>query len=123
LDGYKILLVVSIVIIVIVLVTIGIPFLQLFVGLPDYDLSVDARINTQNSFIIGEVLIQNTGSQPLTNIKVDFGEGDILDLGTLDARHKVILTPPPDNKMESVTVSADHDIFVNVSYAEVLYLQ
>jgi len=118
LDGYKIFLTVSIAVIVLVVVVIGVPSVKLFVGLPDYDLYVDAIINKQNSLIIGQVLIQNTGSQPLTNVKVDFGEGDILDLGTLDARQKLILTPPPDNKMEFVTVSADQDVFVNKVYRE-----
>ena len=117
-DGYKIFLAVPIAVIVIVVVLIGVPSVKLFVGLPDYDLYVDAIINKQNSLIIGQVLIQNTGSQPLTNVKVDFGEGDILDLGTLDASQKLILTPPPDNKMEFVTVSADQDVFVNKVYRE-----
>jgi len=118
LDGYKIFLAVPIAVIVIVIVVIGVPGIKLFVGLPDYDLYVDAIIDKQNSVIIGQVLVQNTGSQPLTNVKVDFGEGDIIDLGTLDARHKLILTPPPENKMEFVTVSADQDVFVNKVYRE-----
>jgi len=118
LDGYKIFLAVPVAVIVLVVVVIGVPSVKLFVDLPDYDLYVDAIINKQNSLIIGQVLIQNTGSQPLTNVKVDFGEGDILDLGTLDARQKLILTPPPDNKMEFVTVSADQDVFVNKVYRE-----
>jgi len=118
LAGYKIFLAVPIAVIVIVVVVIGVPSVKLFVGLPDYDLYVDAIINKQNSLIVGQVLIQNTGSQPLTNVQVDFGEGDVLDLGTIDARQKLILTPPPDNKMEFVTVSADQDIFVNIVYRE-----
>jgi hypothetical protein len=118
LDGNKIFIAVLITSIVLVIVVIGLPAVKLFVGVPDYDLYVDAKINKQNSLIIGQVLIQNIGSQPLTNVKVDFGEGDIIDLGTIDARHKMILTSPPDNKMESVTVSADQDIFVNNVYRE-----
>ena len=91
---------------------------MLLVASPDYDVNVDARIDKQNSSIIGQVLIQNTGSQPLTNVIVDFGEGDILNIGTLDNLHKVILTTPPDNKMEFVTVSADPDIFVSKMYRD-----
>ena len=117
-DSYKIFLAVPIAVIVLVLVFIGIPFVKLLVASPDYDLVVDARIDKHNSFIIAEVLIQNMGSQPLTNVKVDFGEGDILDLGTLKANHKVILTPPTDNKLEFVIVSADQDIFETTVYKE-----
>ncbi|MBN4046172.1 hypothetical protein JYT57_00665 [Nitrosarchaeum koreense] len=120
-ERYKFYLVIPISIIVIAFVIGGIPFLKLFVGLPEYELSVDARINTKNPIIIGEVLIQNTGSQSLTNVKVDFGGGDVVNLGTLKDKHKVILTPPSDNKMESVTVSADNNIFVNASYTEVRF--
>ena len=101
-------------------VVIGVPSIELLVSSPDYDLYVDAIINEQNSFVTRQVLIQNTGSQPLTNVKVNFGEGNILDIGTLDARHKLILTSPPDNKTKFVTVSADQDIFVNKEYREEL---
>ncbi|WP_371504209.1 hypothetical protein [Nitrosopumilus adriaticus] len=118
-DGYKIFFVVPITVIVTVLVFIGVPSITLLVFSPDYDVNVDARIDKQNSPIIGQVLIQNTGSQPLTNIIVDFGEGDILDIGTLDNLHKVILTPPADNKMEFVTVSTDQTVIVKKMYREV----
>lgn len=118
LDVYKIFLIVPIVVIVIISITIGVPSFDLLVNSPEYDLYVDAKISKQNSFIIGQVLIQNKGSQPLTNVKVDFGEGDVLDIGTLDAFHKIILTTPSDNKMEFVQVSADQDIFVSTMYGE-----
>lgn len=92
---------------------------MLFVASPNYDVNVDARIDKQNASIIGQVLIQNTGSQPLTNVIVDFGEGDILNIGTLDNLHKVILTSPPENKMEFVTVSTDQTVLVKKMYREV----
>lgn len=118
-DGYKIFFVIPIAIIVVVLVFIGVPSITLLVFSSDYNVNVDARIDKQNSSIIGQVLIQNIGSQPLTNVIVDFGEGDILDIGTLDNLHKVILTPPLDNKMEFVTVSTDQTVNVKKMYREV----
>lgn len=117
-NTYKIFLAVPITVIVVVVIVIGVPILQLFVNTPDYDLYVDAIINKQNVPPIGQVLIQNTGSQPLINVKVDYGGGDIIDLGTLDSKHKLILTTPSNNKMEFVKVSADQDIFVNITYRE-----
>ena len=96
----------------------GLPAAKLFVGIPDYDLYVEALIDNRNPIAVGQVLIQNTGSQPLTNVKVDFGEGDIIDLGTIEVRDRVILTPPQGNKMESVIVSADQNISVNETYRE-----
>ncbi len=83
-----------------------------------YDIEVEPIIDKQNMFTMGRVTIKNTGSQPLTNVKVNFGDGDTLKLGTMDAGEKVILSPPPDNKMEFVQVSADPDIFVNKAYRE-----
>lgn len=96
----------------------GFPMAKMFVGLPDYDLHVEAVIDNQKSSTMGQVLIQNTGSKPLTDVKIDFGEGKKLELGILDVRDRIILTPPDDNKMESVTVFADHHISVNKEYRE-----
>jgi hypothetical protein len=49
---------------------------------------------------------------------VNFGAGDTLDLKVLKAGQKIILSPPPDNPMEFVMISADNDIFVNKAYRE-----
>ena len=67
---------------------------------------------------MGRVTIQNTGSEPLTNIYVNFGAGDTLELGTLKVGQKVIVSPPPDNPMEFVMISADGGVFVNKAYRE-----
>ncbi len=82
----------------------------------DYEIFVDPLKDEQNMFVMGRVTIQNTGAKPLTNIKVNFGDGDTLQLGTLKAGERIILSPPPDNKMEYVMVTADNDIFVNKAY-------
>jgi len=82
----------------------------------EYDIYVDPLLDEQILFVMGRVTIQNTGSQPLTNVKINFGEGDILELGTLDPGERIIVSPPADNKMEFVMVSADPDIFVSKAY-------
>lgn len=84
----------------------------------EYDIFVDPLIDKQTLFTTGRVTIQNTGTQSLTNVKVNFGDGDILELGTLAAGKKIIVSPPPENKMEYVQVSADNDIFVSKAYRE-----
>lgn len=96
----------------------GFPTAKMFVGLPDYDLYVEAIIDNQETTAVGQVLIQNTGSKPLTNLKIDFGEVEKMELGTLDVRDRIILTPPHNNKMESVTVFADNHISVKKEYRE-----
>ncbi len=99
-------------------VIFGADILKLSVSTQDYDIFVDPILDKQSLFVMGRVTIQNTGSQPLTNIHVNFGAGDTLDLATLKAGQKIILSPPPDNPMEFVMISADNDIFVNKAYRE-----
>ena len=96
----------------------GMDILKLSVSTQDHDIFVDPIIDKQNLFVTGRVTIQNTGSQPLTNIRVNFGAGDILELGTLKTGQKVIVSPPPDNPMEFVMIEADNDVFVNKAYRE-----
>ncbi len=104
--------------IVVVAIIFGVDILKLTVPTQDYDIFVDPILDKQSLFVMGRVTIQNTGSQPLTNIHVNFGAGDTLDLGTLKAGQKIILSPPPDNPMEFVMISADNDIFVSKAYRE-----
>ncbi len=67
---------------------------------------------------MGRITIQNTGSQPLTNVYVNFGDGDTLDLGTLKKGQKIIVSPPEGNSMQFVMVSADNGVFVSKAYRE-----
>lgn len=97
-------------------VTFGLDISKVAIATQDYDIFVDPLLDDQIIFVMGRVTIQNTGSQPLTNVRVNFGEGDITEIGTLDPGEKIILSPPSDNKMEFVQVSADPDIFVNKAY-------
>lgn len=97
-------------------VIIGLDISKITIATQDYDIYVDPLKDEQNLFVMSRVTIQNTGSQPLSNVKVNFGDGDVTELGTLDPGEKVILSPPSDNKMEFVQVSADPDIFVNKAY-------
>jgi len=99
-------------------VSFGSNIIQMSVPIQDYDIFVDPILDKQSLFVMGRVTIQNTGHQPLTNVHVNFGAGDTLDLGTLKVGQKIIVSPPPDNPMEFVMISADNDIFVNKAYRE-----
>lgn len=88
------------------------------VATQDHALYVDPLIDKQNLFITGRVTVQNVGGKDLTNVVVDFGDGDKLSLGTLESGKKVIVSPPPDNAMEYVMVSADPGVFVSKAYRE-----
>ena len=104
--------------IVLVAVVFGADIVKLSIPTEEYSLFVDPILDKQSMFVMGRVTIQNTGSQSLTNIHVNFGAGDTLDLKTLKVGQKIILSPPPDNPMEFVMISADNDIFVNKAYRE-----
>ena len=99
-------------------VIFGMDVLKLTVSTQEHDIFVDPILDKQSLFVMGRVTIQNTGSQPLTNLHVNFGSGDTLDLGTLKVGDKIIVSPPSDNPMEFVMVSADNDVFVNKAYRE-----
>jgi hypothetical protein len=115
---YTVIIGIGIVTITIMAVIFGMDILKLSISIQEYDIFVDPILDKQNMFVMGRVTIQNTGSQPLTNIHVNFGEGDTLDLGILKSGQKIIVSPPPENPMEFVMVSADNDIFVNKAYRE-----
>jgi len=99
-------------------VIFGADILKLSVSTQDYDIFVDPILDKQSLFVMGRVTIQNTGSQPLTNVHVNFGAGDTLELGTLRAGQKIIVSPPSENPMEYVMISADNHIFVSKAYRE-----
>jgi len=96
----------------------GFDVARLSVPTQDYDVFVDPIIDKQNLFEVGRVTIQNIGSKPLTNIHVNFGDGHTLDLKILEPGDKILLSPPPENSMRFVQVSADNDVFVNKAYRE-----
>ena len=115
---YTILIAAGVGIIGIMAVVFGLDMLKLSVSIQDYDIFVDPIIDKQNLFVTGRITIQNTGSQPLTNIHVNFGAGDTLDIASLKSGQKIIISPPPDNPMEFVMIEADEGVFVNKAYRE-----
>ncbi len=117
-NQYTVIIAAGIGVIVLVVVVFGADIVKLSIPIEEYSIFVDPILDKQSMFVMGRVTIQNTGSQSLTNIHVNFGAGDTLDLKTLKAGQKIILSPPPDNPMEFVMISADNDIFVNKAYRE-----
>lgn len=117
-NQYTVLLGIGIGGIAVMMTIFGADILKLSVSTQDHDIFVDPIIDKQSLFVMGRVAIQNTGSQPLTNVRVNFGSGDTLDLGTIKVGQKIIVSPPPENPMEFVMITADNDIFVNKAYRE-----
>ena len=115
---YSVILAIGIAAIGIMGIIFGMDVLKLSISIQEYDIFVDPILDKQSLFVMGRVTIQNTGSQPLTNIHVNFGAGDTLDIRTLKVGQKIIISPPPENPMEFVMISADNGVFVNKAYRE-----
>ena len=70
------------------------------------------------SLLWQEFSIQNTGSGSLTNVQINYGEGHKEYLGTLKPGQLIIVSPPQDNSLQYVIVSAEPDIYVSKVYRE-----
>jgi len=84
----------------------------------EYGLMVDPTKEKQSLFIMARVSIENTGTLPLTNVRVNFGDGEILTLGTLKPGQDIIVSPPAGNSLQYVIVTTDEDIYVSKAYRE-----
>ena len=85
---------------------------------PDNSILVDPTKEKQSLFVIARVMIQNTGNQPLTNITIDYGDGDKDFIPILKPGKTIILSPPDGNSLQFVRVTADGDIDVYKAYRE-----
>jgi hypothetical protein len=82
-----------------------------------YSLSLDPFIDPQPLVTNTHVTVQNTGREPLTNVRVDYGGGSKPDiLPILNPGEKVILSPPSDNSLQSVTVTTNEGVSVTKPY-------
>ena len=113
---YKILLWGGVGVIAILGIVIGLFVLKGVILSEEYEIFVDPFKDEQDLFVMARVTIQNVGNQPLTNVRANFGGGDIQELGTLIPGQKIIISPPPDNALEFVMVTAEEGIFVNKAY-------
>ena len=84
----------------------------------DSSILVDPTKEKQSLFILARVMIQNTGNNPLTNITIDYGGGDKDFIPTLKSGKTIILSPPNDNSLQFVRVTADGGIDVYKAYRE-----
>ena len=83
-----------------------------------HSIMVDPTKEKQSLFVLARVTVQNTGSQPLTNLVVDYGDGDKDFLGELNPGQTIILSPPGDNSLQYVIITTDEGIHVFKAYRE-----
>jgi hypothetical protein len=115
-ESYKMFVFLGIGVICVLAVVVSLSLSKGTFGTEKYAIFVDPFKDKQDLFVMARVTIQNIGTQPLTNVRANFGGGDIQELGTLQPGQKFLLSPPPDNPMEFVMVSSDEGIFVNKAY-------
>jgi len=84
----------------------------------DSSILVDPTKEKQSLFILARVMIQNTGNNPLTNITIDYGDGDKDFVSILKPGKTMILSPPDGNSLQFVRVTADGNVDVYKAYRE-----
>ena len=85
---------------------------------PDNSILVDPTKEKQTLFVLARVTIQNTGNQLLTNIIIDYGDGDRDFIPILKPGETLIMSPPDGNSLQFVRVTADGNIDVYKAYRE-----
>ena len=106
---------------VVVVVTVFLFFSVFAVATQDYALSVDPIKDNQYLFSTARVMITNTGKLALTNIVVNYGV-KVDKLTSLSPGENVMLSPPQNSTLKSVTVTADHGVTVTKDYRTPLKL-
>jgi len=84
----------------------------------DNSILVDPTKEKQSLFVLARVMIQNTGGQSLTNLTIDYGDGDKDFIPTLKPGKIIILSPPDGNSLQFVRVTADGGIDIYKAYRE-----
>jgi len=84
----------------------------------NHSIMVDPTKEMQSLFVLARVTIQNTGSESLTNLTIDYGDGDKDVIPTLKPGKTIILSPPEENSLQFVRVTADGGIDIYKAYRE-----
>ena len=84
----------------------------------NHSIMVDPTKEMQSLFVLARVTIQNTGNESLTNLTIDYGDGDKDIIPTLKPGKTIILSPPEENSLQFVRVTADGGIDIYKAYRE-----
>jgi len=108
----------AIVIIPIVLVTIFILSnnnMTFSTNKKEFDLNIDALKEEQSLFTHTRVTLTNTGKQPLTDIKVDYGNKSET-VAFLEPGHSFPLSPPAGSDLQRIIVTSAQGINITKEY-------
>ncbi len=77
---------------------------------------MDPIKDNQNLFNTARVTVTNTGKSTLNHIRVVYDGKSTENINSLSPGEKIMLSPPNNSSLESVTVFADHGLTVTKSY-------
>jgi hypothetical protein len=82
-----------------------------------YSLEIDAtKDKTDISGTMYRVKVTNTGTNPLTGLKVNLGKGDIQNLDLLESGQSFFFYPKPDTNTTIVKVTTTEGIEIESNY-------
>ncbi len=102
-------------IISIILVTIFIFNNSIFPNKNEFDLEIDALKEEQSLFTHTRATITNTGKQPLTNIKVNYGNKSET-VRNLEPGQSYPLSPPAGSDLQRIIVTSEQGINITKDY-------
>ena len=102
-------------IIPIILVTIFIFNNIIFSNKNEFDLEIDALKEEQSLFTHTRATITNTGKQPLTNIKVNYGNKSET-VRNLEPGQSYPLSPPAGSDLQRIIVTSEQGINITKEY-------
>jgi hypothetical protein len=102
-------------IISIILVTIFIFNNSIFSNKNEFDLEIDALKEEQSLFTHTRATITNTGTQPLTNIKVNYGNKSET-VRNLEPGQSYPLSPPAGSDLQRIIVTSEQGINITKEY-------
>ncbi len=105
----------SLAVIPIVLVIFVIVNNNIFSNKKDFSLDIDALKEQQSLFTHTRVTITNTGKQPLTNIKVNYGN-KIETVSLLEPGQSYPLSPPAGSNLQKIIVTSNQGINITKEY-------
>jgi hypothetical protein len=94
-------------------------FFLLSIPTKDFALDIDPIKDNQNLFSTSRVTVTNVGRMTLTNLVVDYGGGgknSIEKISSLPPGEKLLLSPPSNSTLKSVTVTTDQGVKVTKDY-------
>jgi archaellum component FlaF (FlaF/FlaG flagellin family) len=81
----------------------------------DFDLEIDALKEEQSLFTHTRVTITNTGKQPLTNIKINYGNTSET-VAFLEPGHSYPLSPPAGSNLQRIIATTDQGVNITKEY-------